>query len=275
MYILFCMLLLLPLSILLFNSMHESVTSIRQPRPTATTPPSPTQVSTTTAPSIAHDCSEIKNQGFTENYEIYYIRPSDDSESFDVVCDMETDGEEWVVFQRRFDGSVSFPEVKVGESSWTQRTWEDYKNGFGNLTGEHWLGLEKLHRLTNNGDWLLRIEINDTYGDTGYAEYTNFAIGDESTNYRLSIGDYSGTAGNSLTYHDNMAFSTYDRDHDNATYNCAEFRGGWWFNACLQSNLNGRHYHERTHHVSEIYWFGWKDQSTAITKTEMKMRRVR
>ena len=31
------------------------------------------------------------------------------------------------------------------------REWLDYKHGFGNLATEFWLGLEKIHMLTNQG----------------------------------------------------------------------------------------------------------------------------
>ena len=45
-----------------------------------------------------------------------------------------------------------------------------------------------------------------------YAKYGKFKIGDEQAQYRLEVGSYSGTAGDSLTYHNNMAFSTKDKD---------------------------------------------------------------
>src|SRR6218665_4121910 len=51
----------------------------------------------------------------------------------------------WIVFLYRFDGSVAF-----------NRTWADYHNGFGNVTGEYWLGLEKLTQMTNNGQYRAR-----------------------------------------------------------------------------------------------------------------------
>ena len=47
-------------------------------------------------------------------------------------------------------------------------------------------------------------------------------------------------AGDSLSYHDDMAFSTADMDNDLHMSNCAEENGGgWWFNSCSSSNLNG------------------------------------
>jgi len=71
------------------------------------------------------------------------------------------------------------------------RGWADYKNGFGNLNGEVWLGLDKIHRLTNTKN-RLRVDLEDTTGKTAYAEYDMFAVTSEKTKYKLSYGSYSG-----------------------------------------------------------------------------------
>ena len=240
---------------------------------TTTTVSTTTEVVKTTSPTpIARDCSDIRDQGFTENYGIYRIQPSNDSESFEVVCDLETNGEQWIVFQRRFDGSVDF-----------NRAWVDYKNGFGNLNGEHWLGLEKLHMLTTNGNWKLRVDLEDFYNDTGDAEYSSFTIADESTNYILSIGecDSSCSVSDALDYHKNMAFTTYDQDHDiNVDENCAvRFQGGWWFgdDICHHANLNGLYFNSpdpvpATHGNKGMRWRTWKHR--VLKKSEMKMKRI-
>ena len=83
------------------------------------------------------------------------------------------------MFQKRLDGSVDF-----------YRGWADYKNGFGNLNGEFWLGLDKIHRLTNTKN-RLRVDLEDTTGKTAYAEYDMFAVTSERTKYKLSLGTYS------------------------------------------------------------------------------------
>ena len=107
-----------------------------------------------------------------------------------MLCDMTTEGGGWTVFQRRLDGSVDF-----------YLDWESYKNGFGDLNGEFWLGNDNLHRLTAADDVILRVDLEDFDGDTRYAEYTTFKVADEADNYRLLIGGYSGTAGNSMGNH--------------------------------------------------------------------------
>ena len=132
--------------------------------------------------------------------------------SFNIYCDMRTDGGGWTVFQRRQDGSVDF-----------YRGWNDYKSGFGQLTAEFWLGNDKIHRLTAARHRSLRVEVEDWNGVRAYAKYGKFNIGDEQAKYRLKVGSYSGTGGDSLTTrHNNMAFSTKDRDNDRwSGFNCA------------------------------------------------------
>ena len=84
------------------------------------------------------------------------------------------------MFQKRLDGSVNF-----------YRGWNDYKKGFGNLNGEFWLGLDKIHRLTKTKS-KLRVDLEDFNRNTVYAEYNYFAITDERSKYTLSLGRYSG-----------------------------------------------------------------------------------
>ena len=95
-----------------------------------------------------------------------------------MFCDQKTAGGGWTVFQKRLDGSVDF-----------YRGWTDYKHGFGNLNGEFWLGLDKIHRLTKTKN-KLRVDLEDTTGKTVYAEYDMFAVTSERTKYQLSLGTF-------------------------------------------------------------------------------------
>ncbi len=110
---------------------------------------------------------------------VYTIDP-DKGGAFDVFCDQTTAGGGWAVFQKRLDGSVDF-----------YRGWDDYKRGFGNLNGEFWLGLDKIHRLTKERS-RLRVDLEDTSGNTAYAEYDFFGVTSEQGKYKLSLGTYSG-----------------------------------------------------------------------------------
>ena len=173
---------------------------------------------------------------------------------------METDGGGWTVFQRRQDGSVDF-----------YRYWTDYENGFGNLTGEFWLGLSKIHRLTKEGSNTLRVDLGDFEGNTRYANYSTFSISDGSTEYILTVGGYSGTAGDSLVYHNGMRFTTRDNDNDSSGGNCAQsYTGAWWYHSCYDSNLNGRYFNTETNNNEGIKWWRWK--STTLKSSQMKTR---
>ena len=62
-----------------------------------------------------------------------------------------------------------------------------------------------------------------------------------SSNFLLQVSGFSGTAGDSLGYHNARGFTTMDRDNDLSAHNCAiEYSSSWWFNRCINSNLNGR-----------------------------------
>ena len=133
-------------------------------------------------------CSQLFKDGFNSSG-VYTINPDGDK-PIQVFCDMTTDGGGWTVFQKRLDGSVDF-----------YLNWESYKNGFGDLSGEFWLGNDNLHRLTAADDVMLRVDLEDFEGNITYAEYTNFNVADEADKYQLLIGGYKGTAGDSMTVH--------------------------------------------------------------------------
>ena len=181
--------------------------------------------------------------------------------SFNVYCDMRTDGGGWTVFQRRQDGSVDF-----------YRGWNDYKSGFGQLTAEFWLGNDKIHRLTAARPSTLRVELEDWNGVRVYAKYGKFNIGNEQAKYRLEVGSYSGTAGDSLAGHNKMAFTTKDRDNDvDSGWNCAvAWAGAWWYKSCHTSNLNGKYLGYKTDNRG-ARWEGFRG-SLSLKFTEMKLR---
>lgn len=104
--------------------------------------------------------------------------------------------------------------------------------------------------------------------------------------YDLHIGEYSGTAGDSLAgdfhpevqwwaSHQRMKFSTWDRDNDNYEGNCAkEDQSGWWFNRCHSANLNGL-YHTGPYTAKTdngIVWYTWHGWWYSLKSVVMKIR---
>ena len=124
------------------------------------------------------NCAELYKSGRTSG--VYTIKPDGDGPDFEVFCDQKTTEGGWIVIQKRFDGTVDF-----------HRNWFDYKKGFGNLNGEFWLGLDKIHRLTKSPS-KLRVDLEDFDGRTSYAEYAMFEVATESKKYQLSVSKYSG-----------------------------------------------------------------------------------
>ncbi|KAK0065332.1 BpsFReD22.2 [Biomphalaria pfeifferi] len=145
------------------------------------------------------------------------------------MCDTKTDGGRWIIFQR-INGKVDF-----------YKGSKEYPDGFGDFNiGEFYLGNENIFKLTFTGQYDLRIDLefnNKNY----FAQYKDFKVLNETEKYKLKIGNYSGNAGDNLSYHNNMFFTTFDRDNDaRSALNCAEDRSGaWWYAYCHKSNELG------------------------------------
>lgn len=221
-------------------AVHRTVTEIL-------TTQSPTvQLKTTTEPVRAYPrhCHDVYKHGGLRFQGDYYImlQPEKSQKPFKVVCKSINNTGGWTVIQRRQDGSENF-----------YRNWKTYKNGFGSLSGEFWMGNDKIYELTNQGPFQLRVDMEDFDGRKYYAVYNYFRIDDESENYKLHVRGYHGDSGDSLTSvrdnHNGNMFSTHDRDNDRRGYNnCARhYRGGWWYSDCYDSNLNGQYYPQGKH----------------------------
>ncbi|XP_063426148.1 techylectin-5B-like [Mytilus trossulus] len=190
---------------------------------------------------------------------VYRISP-DDSQSFKVRCEIEG----WTVIQKRFNGVTKF-----------YRNWQDYENGFGDLNEEFWLGNKYIAMLTSRGNHELRIDLEDWNGEKKYALFKSFKIGDQSDKYKLTISGYSGNAGDSMTYHNDMPFSTYDRDNDTRNeLNCAAhntLKGAWWYKSCWRSSLNGKYSNDSS--SGGIKYEDMKGSST-LKKSSMMIKRT-
>ena len=183
---------------------------------------------------------------------------------------METEGGKWLVIQRRINGSVDF-----------YRNWTDYVYGFGDLEGEFWYGLENIHCLTTRDDVELRIELGNGTTPSIVWTYQLFKVGGAATNYRLTIGEGQGMGDSfdSMAYQSGSSFSTRDNDNDAYSVSCAtRYGGAWWYNACFNSNLNGK-YVLHTPEDGGYYSSGanrlcWYNGSEYVhfTKVEMKIR---
>uniref|UniRef100_A0A3P8RC89 Tenascin N n=1 Tax=Astatotilapia calliptera TaxID=8154 RepID=A0A3P8RC89_ASTCA len=192
---------------------------------------------------------------------LFYIN-NDRSKPIEAYCDMDTDGGGWLVLQRRNIGKLDF-----------MKRWRQYIAGFGNLTEEFWIGLDKIYELTNTPtQYELRFDLG-VGSERAYAVYDNFKIAPVKQKFKLTIGKYSGTAGDAMTYHQGLPWTTIDSDNDIALTNCAlSHRGAWWYKNCHLANLNGKW--GETRHSMGVNWEPWKGHLTSLDFSEMKIRPV-
>ncbi|XP_074188827.1 tenascin-X isoform X2 [Rhinolophus sinicus] len=205
------------------------------------------------------DCGEEMQNGAGTSRTTTIFLNGNREQPLNVFCDMETDGGGWLVFQRRLDGRTDF---------W--RDWEEYAHGFGNISGEFWLGNEVLHSLTKAGDYSMRVDLRA--GDEAvFAQYDSFRVDSAADYYRLHLAGYHGTAGDSMSYHSGSVFSARDRDPNNLLISCAvSYRGAWWYRNCHYANLNGL-YGSTVDHQG-VSWYHWKGFEFSVPFTEMKLR---
>uniref|UniRef100_A0A8C7E594 Angiopoietin like 3 n=1 Tax=Naja naja TaxID=35670 RepID=A0A8C7E594_NAJNA len=209
----------------------------------------------------ATDCTWIYNAGERSNG-IYSIKPNG-SKAFNVYCEMEGENP-WTIIQKRSDGSVDF-----------NQTWERYIDGFGNLDGEFWLGLQKIYSIVDQADYILRIELEDWKANKRFIEYT-FKMGGPNRDYALFLSRITGNIPNALPEQKEIKFAT--KDHSNSTerkLNCTESdSGGWWYNVCEETNLNGKYIRSSSKGKLErkkrgLYWKPQKGKPYLLKSTKL------
>ncbi|NXS56774.1 ANGL3 protein, partial [Brachypteracias leptosomus] len=215
---------------------------------------------TYTSDGVTPDCTALYNSG-KRSSGVYTIKPNG-SEAFDVYCDMKL-GSSWTVIQNRVDGSLDF-----------NQTWDAYMNGFGDLNEEFWLGLNKTYSITKQGDYILRLELQDWRDSKRHIHYT-FSLGGPQTGYTLQLSRVSGSIPNALPEQTELRFSTADHDGDIINdFNCPEnYLGGWWHSECEETNLNGMYVTPRSRGRLDrgkgLYWKPKKGRYYLLKSTKI------
>ncbi|XP_026838626.1 angiopoietin-1 isoform X1 [Drosophila erecta] len=215
-------------------------------------------------------CVDILNAGMKQSG-VFYLQIRGTTYWFlKVYCDQETTDGGWTVIQRRDDFKDSRENFN--------RDWADYKNGFGEPSKDFWLGNENIYMLTNNEEYSLRVELEDFEGNKRYAQYSHFKIHSEADYYKLEIDGYEGNAGDSLNDpwygSNNSPFSTYNKDNDRSSLNCASMlKSGWWWKSCGRG-LNGLYLHDPQDLTARqgIVWFRWRGWDYTLKKAKMMIR---
>ena len=147
----------------------------------------------------------------------------------------------WTLIQRRLDGSIGF-----------DRGMQDYLNGFGYPSGEHWIGLTNIRAITIQRNVAffgkavrpaIRIDLEDWDGIKNFIEHESFTISPGISGFHIHLlGVRYGMLGMDVLGGEIATdFSTQDRrtGYCRGKWCVGSRTGGWWFGSRLASNLNG------------------------------------
>ncbi|XP_049302372.1 ryncolin-2-like isoform X1 [Bactrocera dorsalis] len=221
----------------------------------------------TKKPASCKEAMRQENGKYAESgvYELYL--PEFLQHPFYVYCLRDPNGgEPWAVIQRRQSNDTDF-----------YREWVEYERGFGYLNANFFLGLDKIHALTNSRSHELWFQLEDFENEKRVAKYDNFVIGSAQDKYELiSLGQYSGTAGDSLSFHLGQKFTTKDSDNDQYSGNCAVlYKGAWWYKNCHLCNLNGLYLggtYPKNQKGEGMEWDSWHGDYYSLKYVHMAIR---
>ena len=216
------------------------------------------------SPPPMRDCADWKKKrGRTTNgvYEIVITG----KQRLRVFCNMEEDGGGWIVFQRRFNGNVVF-----------DRTWDEYKEGFGDVSGEHWLGNKWLNILTKRETYDYYVLATSFQGNQVRKKMFGVTVENEALKYRIQF-EQEGPDGPryGMQRMNGMMFSSIDQDNDLYDTSCSSQsggRGGWWYRSCFVTNMNGRYYQTSIESRDGVVWLGVKNTWESLKETWLMIR---
>ena len=191
---------------------------------------------------------------------------------YNVWCDMTSDDAGWMVIVRRSSTETSF-----------DRLYKDYEDGFGDLKGDFWFGLQYLQQLTNRRSYEMRLDMYELWNDTkstAHAHYSSFEV--TSPEYTLKLGKFNGSDTNLLSnlgQFNKKPFSAKKTKFDDSNICYSTFRSGWWFTEknCV-ANTGETPGTVLTRSYNELNWYDISDtnypfiNSRTFSKYELKIR---
>jgi len=194
------------------------------------------------------DCHQIKESlNPKQRHSTFYtIYPISKHTPLEVFCDMESFGGGWTIIQRRgFQGD---------KRENFNRTWDEYRQGFGALNADYWLGLENIVALTQYNNQEVLFEFINIINDGLYTHgkkvlqtlrYGRFKVEDRVNLYRLQLQDKTDSDSSSPEYYlenqNGLPFTTQDRDNTGTNTKDCRHNSGWWLQGAIchrQPDLN-------------------------------------
>ncbi|XP_039950756.1 microfibril-associated glycoprotein 4-like isoform X2 [Bactrocera tryoni] len=221
----------------------------------------------TKKPSSCTEAMRQENGKYAESGVYELNLPEFLNHPFYVYCLRDANGgEPWTIIQRRQSNDTDF-----------YRGWFEYEHGFGDLNANFFLGLDKIHALTNSQTHELWFQLEDFENEKRVAKYESFAIGNAQDTYKLIVlGQYTGSAGDSFTTHRGEKFTTKDSHNDKDASNCAvQYTGAWWYKKCHASNLNGLYLggeFPKDQFAKGVVWQAWRGYYYSLKYVHMAIR---